>query len=1183
MKNDILKSTVRLKTGLACILLAGMVGGLVPAAFAIERHWTGSDNGFWSDQNNWNPVGIPQNGDSLTFDGNSHTTMTNNLVNLTLNGLAFPTSTDYQLSGNSLTITVGLVNNTDGSSTVTINCPLVLGAGCAVNASGGFATFTDDVGNLHLNGDITISGGVVSMGAFAEQTGPTASSIGHLYVSGTISGGGDVHAFTFGGQDDGSVEFDGPFGSSFTGTLYVSTESDARITFANPSGPAISTRLVVTNGPARVNLSQPDQIGHSASVVINYGSQLVLFGNDATIGTLILTNVSADALPSTLDTGSTTWTIQNGITSYVDNSSVIPTVKGKLALATGGRAFSINGTVYGGLDMQAPLSGAGGIVESGNAALLLETSNSFSGQVFVTAGTMDVRNDHALGTTAGATTLTGSGLLVLRSVSITGETLNVQGNTAVTAFTTGSQVNAIGTCNWLGPIALSSSLNLFATDLAITGPITGGGGLELSFGDIELAGAGADNTFTGTTYVHCPLAEFDNVGHKAFSGPLVVGGVAVGSSEARWLIGSQGSAQNLTVFTNGIVNLNNFNDTFASLTFNGGLLESGSGTVTVNQNITANATSVTGFITGNLVFANGDSAFFNIADGVADPDLEVDAAISGAPAKITKQGLGKLTWTAGNSFTGLTDVKQGILEVTTGTAFGNTSAGNTLTVETNATLRLNGSGSSAKLITLGGAGAAGAPGVIDAPANASFTLSGNMTMTDPSTVSVGTSGGVALNGIVSGTGPLTKVGAGSLTLGGASANTYSSSTVISNGTVNLNKSGSVVAVPGNLVIGPASSFATAVAFGPSEIGGGTVTVDANSTLNLNGFNQTVDQLTLNDGGSVQTGVGTLAFSGNGQVSVGSLSFQGSHVGSTFSGVIGLPANGTLNFAVSAYAPLGGGVGPELDVSALIPTPVENGAFSPAGISKSGSGRMRLSANNSYKGGTDLTAGTLDVEGSQPRSQVFIDGGTLAGSGTVGHLYPEAGSAVVSPGNGPGILTCSNFNASASGPGTLQMELNGTTAGTGYDQLNVRGAVNLTGITLNLSLNFASSISDQFVLINNDGSEAVTGTFSGLPQNSVLGLNGQYFTVSYTGGSGNDVVLTHITTPPMPLLKIESVTTNSVRLFWPTNDPAFGLQFNTNLTTPNWSTATPVPVITGTNYSVTNITSGGLKFYRLSKP
>jgi autotransporter-associated beta strand protein len=1152
-------------------------------AFAANRAWTGAVNGNWSEPNNWDPAGMPQNGDYLSFGGN-HTSMVNDLVNLSVGTLYFADNTDYSLSGNSLTFGQIAIQPV-GSATVTINCALIVQGGAFIYAGANVPIFTDNVGTLHLNGPITINGGRLTLTANAAHDAPTASDIGHIYIAGTIFGSGDVMAQTEGDQDSPSIQFDAGFDSAYTGTLYLTTVHDARITFNNPSGPVISTRLAITNGePARLNLSQPDQIGHATTVLIA-GSQLLLFGNDATIGSLVLTNFHADALAATLDTGGTTVTLQTGITSWVDSDTVVPTVKGKVALATGGRTFLVTGTGYSGLDMQAQLTGVGGIVQSGNAALLLENSNTFSGQVFVMQGTMDVRNNHALGSTVGATSLTGSGLLVLRNVTISGETLNSQGNVAVTAYTTGSQVNAIGTCNWLGPIALSSSLNFFAEDLAVTGPITGGGGLELSFGDVILNSTSADNTYSGTTYVHSPFVEFANAGHKAFSGALVVGGPAFASCEARWLASQQGSAGNLTVYNNGIANLNNFNDTFASLTFNGGLLETGSGTVTVNQNVTSNPTSVTATITGNLSVAAGDSAIFNIAEGAADPDMEVDAAISGAPTKITKQGLGKLTWTGGNSFTGLTDVKQGILEVATGSAFGNTSAGNTLTVETNATLRLNGSGSSAKLIILGGTGASGTPGVIDAPANASFTLSGNISMSNPSIISVGTSGGLALNGIVSGTGPLTKVGQGSLTLGGASANNYNSDTVISNGTLNLNKSGSLVAVPNNLVLGPApgGSFATAVFFESSGLGGGTVTVDFGSTLNLNSFNQTVDQLNLNDGGSVQTGSGILAFSGNGQVSVGSLSGLGSLVSSTFSGVIGLPANGGLNFAVGAYSPFVGIAGPELDVSALIPTPFENIMFSPAGISKSGSGHMRLSANNSYKGVTDITGGSLDVEGSQPRSQVFIDGGTLTGSGTVGHLYPQAGSAIVAPGAGPGILTCSNFNVSASGPGTLQIELNGTTAGSGYDQLNVRGTVNLTGISLNASLNFTSSVGNQFTIINNDGSDPVTGTFSGLAQNASLSIGGESFSINYTGGSGNDVVLTRAVTLPIPLLTIQSIPPASVRLLWPTNDPAYSLQSNTNLTTNNWSSVSPSPVIVGTNKTVTDTISGGAKFYRLFKP
>jgi autotransporter-associated beta strand protein len=710
--------------------------------------------------------------------------------------------------------------------------------------------------------------------------------------------------------------------------------------------------------------------------------------------------------------------------------------------------------------------------------------------------------------------------------------------------------------------------------------------LELSFGNAVLASAGADNTYSGTTYVHCPLAEFENLSHKAFSGPLVVGGPPVGTCEARWLAGAQGNAGNLTVYPNGVVNLNNFNDTFNSLTFNGGLLETGSGQVIVNHNITSNPTNTTATISGHLVFAFGDSAFFNIADGPADPDLEVDAAISGTTTKITKEGDGKLTLTGGNSFTGPTDVTQGILEVTTGSAFGDTSAGNTLTVETNATLRLNGSGSSAKVILLNASGSAGTNGAIEVPASGSFTLSGNITLSTPATISVGQSAGLALSGTISGTGPLTKSGPGILGFGGSAANTYSGDTVATEGTLNLAKPSTIAAVPHNLVIGPApsGSFATALFNESAGLGGDTVTVDANSILNLNNFSQTLNHLILNDGGRVQTGVGTLSFSVGGLVSVGSLSVLGSRVGSTISGVLGIFANSTLTFAVGPYSPLAHASGPELDVPAVIPAPIEQPLpLSPAGIAKSGLGRMRLSANNSYKGGTEITSGILDVEGSQPRSAVLVDGGTLAGSGTVGLLYPAAGSAIVSPGGSPGVLTCSNFNAGASGPGTLQIELNGTTAGSGYDQLNVHGTVNLAGITLNASLNYSSSVGDQFVIISNDGGDAVTGTFVGLAQNAGLSIGGESFLISYTGGSGNDVVLTRTITLPRPSLTIQSVPPTSVRLLWPTNDPAYSLQSNTNLAATNWSSVSPSPIILGTNNVVTNAASAHWTFYRLIKP
>jgi hypothetical protein len=117
------------------------------------------------------------------------------------------------------------------------------------------------------------------------------------------------------------------------------------------------------------------------------------------------------------------------------------------------------------------------------------------------------------------------------------------------------------------------------------------------------------------------------------------------------------------------------------------------------------------------------------------------------------------------------------------------------------------------------------------------------------------------------------------------------------------------------------------------------------------------------------------------------------------------------------------------------------------------------------------------------------------------------------------LATSNFNASAGGSGALVVELNGNTAGTQYDQLNVRGSVRLTGLTLQLSPNFSfnPTVGDTFTIINNDGLDPVTGTFPGLPQGAELNAGGKKFTVNYSGGDGNDVVLTSRASLPPQIL------------------------------------------------------------------
>jgi autotransporter-associated beta strand protein len=481
-----------------------------------------------------------------------------------------------------------------------------------------------------------------------------------------------------------------------------------------------------------------------------------------------------------------------------------------------------------------------------------------------------------------------------------------------------------------------------------------------------------------------------------------------------------------------------------------------------------------------------------------------------------------------------------------------------------------------------GHGVGGTHGVIEVSEFGSFTLTGSILMDAASTINVAPNAAIALDGVISGAGPLIKIGPALLNLGGSGNNTYTGDTIVKAGTVHLTKSASRMAVPGNLMVGPASPTVAAIArfLQSGGVGGPAITVNANSLLDLNGFNQTLTQLNLNDGGDVQTGAGKLSFRGGGVMAIGSLSQFGSHASSSFTGNIGLPANDVLTFNVKAYAPsFPFDLRPELDVTAAIPRPAENISFAPAGIQKLGAGRLRLGGGNTYLGGSTVNGGTLQVDGAQGGSAVQVNGGSrLQGTGTVGRVSL---SGALAPGSSPGILTCSNLSTAAGG--TLQMELNGTTPGTGYDQINVRGAVSLSGVALNPSVNFTSAVGNAFTIINNDGTDPVAGTFTGLPQNATFHIGGEQFTISYTGGTGNDVVLTRLVTSPLPLLTIQELPPASVRLLWPTNATGFALQSNTNLNTTNWTAVLPLPVVTGTNNVVLNTADGAQRFYRLVSP
>jgi len=151
-----------------------------------------------------------------------------------------------------------------------------------------------------------------------------------------------------------------------------------------------------------------------------------------------------------------------------------------------------------------------------------------------------------------------------------------------------------------------------------------------------------------------------------------------------------------------------------------------------------------------------------------------------------------------------------------------------------------------------------------------------------------------------------------------------------------------------------------------------------------------------------------------------------------------------------------------------------------------------------------------VNGAQPASAIILNGGTLGGTGVVGQVTANGG--VVSPGTSVGRLKV-NGNLTFSPNVTLAVELNGLVPGLGYDQLSVTGAVNLAGAQLIGTIGFASAPGNAFTLIGNDGTDAVVGTFAGLPAGQRFALGGEWFEITYTGGDGNDVVITRVNAPP----------------------------------------------------------------------
>jgi fibronectin-binding autotransporter adhesin len=190
----------------------------------------------------------------------------------------------------------------------------------------------------------------------------------------------------------------------------------------------------------------------------------------------------------------------------------------------------------------------------------------------------------------------------------------------------------------------------------------------------------------------------------------------------------------------------------------------------------------------------------------------------------------------------------------------------------------------------------------------------------------------------------------------------------------------------------------------------------------------------------------------------------------------------------------------------------------------GNGIVNLQGPGSGGGAVQLDDGILNITGSV-LGAVTVNSGILAGdgasptTGAIGGLTDLLGGNIAPNLGGPGrMLLNGGVNFGGAGFG---LDLNGTTAGTGYDQLNVTGPVTLASNTpLTISLGFQPAVGSLFTIVLNDGVDAFGGlglfTYDGTPLaegDHFLVSPVHEFSISYVGGDGNDAVLSYVVPEP----------------------------------------------------------------------
>ncbi|GJD36630.1 autotransporter outer membrane beta-barrel domain-containing protein [Methylobacterium aerolatum] len=827
----------------------------------------------------------------------------------------------------------------------------------------------------------------------------------------------------------------------------VGNSGNVVINFTNAAGGVVNGNLVLGDGADSVTLQGGSRFngsinmgGGDDAVTLSKGSTiagnidgggganaLTLTGNANDPGASSLIQGSVSNFSSLTKTGTSTWTIAGSLDGLGSNAAVITVDQGTLLLTANNSGFQGSTTINAGGTLQLGNGGTTGSLASSivtNGTLAFNRSDAVTyGNAIVGTGTL-AQNGNGLLTLTGSngvgSQFTGTAEVNSGILAVNGTFGDTAGNSAVVNVRSGGTLHGSGT--------IAGSVNVAAGGTVSAGNSPG-----------TLTVAGNYTLAAGST----SLFELGT--------PGVVGGA-----------------------TNDLINVG------GNLTL--------AGTLSLVSSANAAAAPVAGYYRLYNYGGTLTGGFGGITSPSQQQTYTVQTSIANQVNLIVSNNGQALQFWDGTDTTGAGPGGQGGTATWTGTAT-NWTGGPTSTINAPWQSGVGIFGGTAGTVTVAGAqNFQGLQFTVDGYVltGGTLNLTGDPFSTpNQSFVTVDAGVGTTIGSVITSTGGafgLDKLGAGTLTL--TAANTYTGPTSVTQGTLVLASTGSLlsnVAVANGATFQNAGSVAAAVA-------------NAGSFTNTG----TVAGLTTNSGTLASTGTlaGGLTNSGNAQVS-GTVAGPVANTGTIqFTG----PVTGITTLANDALVDLGGTA---LSLGALSGTTAsavlrngqltvgsDNTSTTYAGIvadggsattlTKVGTGTLTLSGTNSYTGATTVGAGTLNLTGSLASAVTVASGALVTGTGTAGGLFVQSGGAAA-PGTVGGLGTLNvagnvtfaagstyrvDANAAgqsdriaATGTATLQGGLVQVTAGTGqyapatrYTILTATGGVSgrFAGVTSNFA-------------------------------------------------------------------------------------------------------------------------------------